>query len=139
MQMKEKRCLSGLLLEMNHECITTSPDRSVLRHNGNIPVHLQLKSSKFKIMPSAGKVMLSVFWGSQRVLLAHFQKHGENVNSGSYCVVQLKLQDAIRRKSTGQLARGVLLHHYNARSHAARETQERIQELMWELLEHPSL
>jgi hypothetical protein len=37
----------------------------------------------------------------------------------------------------GQLTRGELLHHDNARSHTARATQERIQELQWKLLEHP--
>jgi histone-lysine N-methyltransferase SETMAR len=68
--------------------------------------------------------------------LAHFQKRGENVNSASYCAVLLKLRDAICRKHLGQLARGVLLHHDNAKSHTARATQERIQELQWELLEH---
>jgi hypothetical protein len=46
-------------------------------------------TEKFKIsgMPSAGKLMLTVFWDSQGVQLAHFQKHGENVNSVSYCEV----------------------------------------------------
>jgi hypothetical protein len=48
-------------------------------------------------------------FNSQGVLLAHFQKHGENVNSASYCEVLLKLQDAIHRKRPGQLARGLLL------------------------------
>jgi histone-lysine N-methyltransferase SETMAR len=48
----------------------------------------------------------------------------------------LKLRDAIHRKRPGQLARGVLLHHDNARPHTTRATQERIQELQWELLEH---
>jgi histone-lysine N-methyltransferase SETMAR len=96
-------------------------------------------NQKFKVtsMPTAGKVMLIVFWNFQGVLLAHFQKHGENVNSASYCEVLLKLHDAIRRKCPGQLARGVLLHHDNARSHTAQVTQEKIQELQWELLEHP--
>jgi histone-lysine N-methyltransferase SETMAR len=94
---------------------------------------------KSKVTPSAGKVILTVFWDSQGVLLAHFQKRGENVNSASYeyCEVLLKLLDAIRRKHPGQLARGVLLHHDSAWPHTARETQERIQELQWELLEHP--
>jgi histone-lysine N-methyltransferase SETMAR len=59
------------------------------------------------------------------------------VNSASYFEVLLKLRDAIRRKRPGRLARGVLLHHDNARSHTARATQERIKELQWELLEHP--
>jgi hypothetical protein len=40
------------------------------------------------------------------------------------------------RKHSGQLTRGVLLHHNNARPHTARATEERIQELEWELLEH---
>jgi hypothetical protein len=71
---------------------------SVLQCNGNMPVHLQSKSSNFKDMPSAGKVMLTVFWDSQGVLLAHFQKRGENVYSASYCEVLLKLRDAVRRK-----------------------------------------
>jgi hypothetical protein len=33
---------------------------------------------------SAGKLMLTVFWDSQEVLLVHFQKRGENVNFTSY-------------------------------------------------------
>jgi hypothetical protein len=68
-------------------------------------------TKKFKVMPSARKVMLTMFWDSQALLLAHFQKHGENVNSALYCEVLLKLQNAIRRKRPGQLARGVLLYH----------------------------
>jgi histone-lysine N-methyltransferase SETMAR len=92
---------------------------------------------KFNVMPSAGKVMLTVFWDYQGVLLAHFQKHGENVNSASYFEVLLKLWEAIHRKHQGQLAEWVLLHHDNARPHTAQATQERIRELQWELLEHP--
>jgi hypothetical protein len=68
-----------------------------------------------------------MFWDFQRELLAHFQEHGENVNSASYCEVLLELQDAIRRKPPGQLARGVLLHHDNTRTHTASATRERIQ------------
>jgi hypothetical protein len=128
-------CLTGLLLGTNYGCITTNPNQSVLQCNGNIPVHLQIK--KFKVTSSAEKVMLTVFWDSHGVLLAHFHKHGENVNSASYCEVLSKLRAAIRRKGPGQLVRGVLLQHDNARPHTAQATQERIQELQWELLEHP--
>jgi hypothetical protein len=80
--------------------------------------------------------MLSVFWDSRGVLLAHFQKRGENVNSASYCEFLLKPQDKIDRKLPGQLARGVLLHHDNDRPHASQATKERIRELMWGLSEH---
>jgi hypothetical protein len=97
----EKMCLTGLFLGTNHGCITTNPNQGMLQCNGNIPVHLQPKSSKFKIMPSAGKVMLIVFWDSQGVLLAHFHKHGENVNSATYCEVLLTLQDVLHRRQEG--------------------------------------
>jgi transposase len=130
MQMKEKVlvCLTGLLLGTNHGRITTNPNQSVLQWNGKF---------KFTSMSSAGKVTLTVFWESQGALLAYFQKRCDNENSASHCVVLLKLPDAIRRKHPGQLARGVQLHHDNARPHTARATEERIQELQWELLEHP--
>jgi hypothetical protein len=68
--------------------------------------------------------MLTVFWDSQGVLLAHFQKHSENVNYELYCEVLLKLQDAVRRKRPDQLARRVLLFHDNATPHTARATQK---------------
>jgi hypothetical protein len=137
--MKEKTrvCSIGLLLGTNHGCITTNPNQSMLQCNGNIPGHIQSKSLMFKVTPSAGKVMLTVFWDFQWVLLVHFQKRGENINSVSLCEVLMELRNAIRRKDPGQLARGVLLHGDNARQpHTAQATQERIQELQWELLEH---
>jgi histone-lysine N-methyltransferase SETMAR len=101
--------------------------------------HSSLSTKKFKVTstPSGGKVILTVYWDSKGVLLAHFQKRGENVSSASYCEVLSKLRDAIRRKPPGQLTTGVLLHDDNARPHTARATQERIQELEWDLLELP--
>jgi hypothetical protein len=84
MQMKEKICLTGLLLGTNQGCITTNPNQSVFQYNGNIPVDVQPKSSKFTVTPSAGKVMLAVFWDSQGVLLAHSQKHGKKCE---FCIV----------------------------------------------------
>jgi hypothetical protein len=71
-------------------------------------------TKKFKFMPSAVKVMLTVPGDSQGVLLAHFQKCGENVTSASYCETLLKLWDAVCRKLPGQL-----LHHDNDRPHTA--------------------
>jgi histone-lysine N-methyltransferase SETMAR len=94
-------------------------------------------NQKFKVTPSVEKVMLTVFWDPQGVLLDSLQKPGEHANFPSYCEVLLKLWHAFQRKHPVQLTRGVLLQHDNARPHTARATQERIQELQWGLLEHP--
>jgi hypothetical protein len=132
-QMKEKTCLTGLLLGTNHECITTN----IICKSASLQWKhsTSLSTKKFKVTASDGKVMLTVFRDSQGVLLAHFQKRVENVTSASYCDVLLKLQNAISRKPPGQLARGILFHHDNTRPHTVRSTQERIQELHWELLD----
>jgi hypothetical protein len=77
------------------------------------------KKLKVTSTSSAGKVMLTMFWDSRGVLLIHFQKHGGNVNSASCCEVLFKVQNAFRRKHSGQLARRILLHHDSVRPHAA--------------------
>jgi hypothetical protein len=82
---------------------TVTGDKSLVHHcqPKSMRASMQWKhpsspsTKKLKVMPSAGKVTLTMFWDSQRVLLAYFQKCGLNVNSASYCEVLLKLQDEI--------------------------------------------
>jgi hypothetical protein len=53
-------------------------------------------AKKVEVKPSGGKVMLSVFLESQRVLITRFQKREENMYSLSYCEVLLKLHGRLR-------------------------------------------
>jgi hypothetical protein len=39
---------------------------------------------KFKTMPSAGKILLTFFWDSQRVYMTEFLEAGNTVNSAWY-------------------------------------------------------
>jgi hypothetical protein len=41
-------------------------------------------TKNFKVTSSAGKVMLTLFWDYQGVLLAHFQKRGDGCE---FCIV----------------------------------------------------
>ena len=41
--------------------------------------------TKFKVTPSAGKLMATIFWDMQGVLLIEFQEHGRTVTAASYC------------------------------------------------------
>jgi len=92
---------------------------------------------KFKVTPSAGKVMLTVFWDCQGVLLTEFQQCDHTVTSASYCTILTKLRDDISRKRTGLLTKGVLLLHDNVRPHSANQTTATLRSFNWEVLQHP--
>jgi hypothetical protein len=61
MQMKENICLTGLLMGMNHGCIVTNPDQSMLQCIGNIQVHLQPKSLRLQMHHRLGSLCLPCF------------------------------------------------------------------------------
>jgi hypothetical protein len=66
----------------------------------------------FKLTPSHGKVMLTVFWDCG-VLFIEFQQRDHTVTFASYCTFLTKLRAAIRRKRPGLLTKGMLLHSAN--------------------------
>jgi hypothetical protein len=46
-------------------------------------------AKKFKIQPSAGKIMLTLFWNMEGAILVHFTPKGETINSQiSLCLAQ---------------------------------------------------
>jgi histone-lysine N-methyltransferase SETMAR len=49
-----------------------------------------------------------------------------------------ELRPAIRTERGGSLSQGVVLLHDNARPHTAAHTTNTLQQLNWELLEHPA-
>jgi histone-lysine N-methyltransferase SETMAR len=79
---------------------------------------------------SAGKLMLTLFWGYKGPILEHYMPRGLTINSKSYCdLLQNHLKPAIRSKRRGLLSSGVLLQHDNTRPHTARVTEKKITEL----------
>jgi len=93
--------------------------------------------TKFKVVPSAGKVMATVFWDMKGVLLTEFHEHGKSVTAESYCNLLQRLKTAIKNKRPRLLTRGVILLHDNARPHTARLTVEFVDNLGLDLLSHP--
>jgi len=73
-------------------------------------------AKKFKMQPSAGKLMLTVFWESQGPVLETYQERGTNITSATYCdMLQRDLKPAIRSKRRGKLSKESLLLNDNAR------------------------
>src|SRR6266496_2694956 len=91
---------------------------------------------KFKLLPSDGKVMITVFWDIQGVLLLDFLPKGETINSARYQETLKKLKCSIRRK--GPSLQEVILHHDNARPHTAQATTAAIAVKGWSVLLHPA-
>ena len=92
---------------------------------------------KFKSQPSAGKVLLTIFWDSQGVIMEHYLERGATVNSVWYSeMLSTELKPAIRTKRRGLLLSGVLLLHDNVRPHTAIHTLQTLVKLGFTVLEH---
>jgi hypothetical protein len=94
-------------------------------------------AKEFKMQPSAGKLMLTIFCDSQGPILKIYLEHGTTVTSTTYCeMLQRGPKPAICSKREGRLSEGVLLLHNNAHPYTAALTLESLMKLKWEVLEH---
>ena len=88
--------------------------------------------------PSAGKLMLTVFWDSQDPVLEHYQERNTTTNSARYSeMLTDKLKPEFRSKLRGLLSKGVVLLHDNARPHTTAHTEETLRKLKFEVMAHP--
>ena len=119
-----------LLLGMSHGFIILTLKKNNWACNTGTLHLLALKNST---MPSAGKILLTVFWDSQRVNMTEFLEAGNNVNSAHW--------NNIKTYGGGCVELGgqprILLLHDNARPHTARAMIEALETLKFEVLSHP--
>jgi histone-lysine N-methyltransferase SETMAR len=93
---------------------------------------------KAKVYPSVGKVMATVFWDAEGILLVDYLEKGLTINSEYYSnLLRNDLRNALRKKRPGKLTMRPLLLHDNARPHTARNTVAVLKELGWDLMLHP--
>ena len=98
------------------------------KHPGSPP------RKKFKRVFSAGKVMASVFWDSQGVIMIYYLEQGRTIN-GAYYAAELR---RLRRKRRVKLTRCVLLLQDNAPAHTSQVAMTAATECGFEVLPHPS-
>lgn len=92
---------------------------------------------KAKVIPSAGKVMASVFWDSQGVILIEYLQQGQTVTGQYYSGQLRRLREAIKEKRPGMLTRGVLFHQDNAPAHTSVVAMATIHDCGFNLVPHP--
>ena len=88
------------------------------------------------MLPSAGKVMCTVFWDRKEVILLDFFQPRQTINSDHYIATLTKLKAQISRvwpekKTT------FLLQHSKARPHTSMKTVEHIVNLGWTVVPYP--
>ncbi|UYV83692.1 hypothetical protein LAZ67_23002102 [Cordylochernes scorpioides] len=100
------------------------------KHSGSPP------PKKAKTVPSAGKVMVSVFWDSEGVLLLDFLNKGQTITGNYYANLVKQLREAIKEKRRGKLSRKIVYHQDNAPSHRSLQAMAAIYDSGFELLPH---
>ncbi|UYV81002.1 hypothetical protein LAZ67_19002479 [Cordylochernes scorpioides] len=91
---------------------------------------------KAKTVPSAGKVMVSVFWDSEGVLLLDFLNKGQTITGNYYAKLLKQLREAIKEKRREMLSRKIVYHQDNAPSLRSLQAMAAIYDSGFELLPH---
>jgi len=92
---------------------------------------------KFKMSSSAGKVMASVFWDAEGIIMIDYLEHGKTITGQLYAEQIRKLRQAIKEKRRGKLAQKVLFHQDNAPSHRSDVAMAAIRDAGFELMNYP--
>jgi len=91
----------------------------------------------FRMRKSAGKVLASIFWNQDGILVIDYLSKGQTINAEYYSSLLVQLKDILKEKRRGKFNKRVLFLHDNAPVHRALATQKKVAYLGFECLEHP--
>ncbi|GBM51790.1 Histone-lysine N-methyltransferase SETMAR [Araneus ventricosus] len=126
------RTVTGDETWVAHINVETKQQSMAWGHTGS-PTRLR----KARQTLSARRLMVTVFWDAQGILLIEFMTRGTTINSQVYCRTLKKLKRAIPNKRRGLLSSGVVLLHDNARPHTAVGAGAVLHKLKWDVFQHP--
>lgn len=92
---------------------------------------------RFKVSASAGKIMASVFWDAEGIIMIDYLSKGETINGEYYASLMKKLREELKNKRRGKLRAGVLFHHDNAPAHRSDVAGAAIRSAGFQLIQHP--
>jgi len=100
------------------------------------------RSKKIRVQKSAGKVLASIFWDQDRILLIDYLPKGQTIKADYYSSLLVQLKDILKENRRGKVTKGVLFLHDNALAHRALATQKKLTWPTWAssvLITHPIL
>ena len=89
------------------------------RHSGSS------RPKKFRVQKSAGKVLASIFWDQDGILLTDYLPKGQTINAEYYSSPLVQLKDILKEKRREKVTKGVLFLD-NAPAHRALATQKKL-------------
>ena len=98
------------------------------RHSGS------RRPKKFRVKKSAGKLLASIFWDQNGILLTDYLPKGQIINTEYYASLLLQLKDILKEKRRGKFTKGVLYLHDSAPAHRTIATQKK---LAFQCFDHP--
>src|SRR5271156_189148 len=85
-----------------------------------------------------GKVMMTVFWDYEGILLIDFLPHKQTITGNYHVLLISQLPLTLKSKRCGKLTAGVLLLHNTAPVHKSRVASAAIRECGYQEFNHPS-
>jgi len=83
------------------------------------------------VQKSAGKVLASIFWDQDGILLIDYLPNGQTINMEYYSSLLVQVKDILKEKCCRTVTKGVLFLHDNALAHRALETQKKLAYLVF--------
>jgi len=95
------------------------------------------RPKKFRVQKSAGKVLASIFWNQDGILLIDYLPKGRTINAKYYSSLLVQLKGILKEKCRGKITKRVLFLHNNAPAHRALAAQKKLAYLGFQCLDHP--
>jgi len=89
------------------------------------------------VQKSTGKVLASISWDQDGILLIDYLPKGQTINAEYYSSLLVQLKDILKEKRREKFTKGVLFLHDNMPAHQALATQKKLAYLGFQCLDHP--
>ena len=86
---------------------------------------------------STGKVLASIFWDQDGILLIDYLPKGQTINAEYFLPLLVQLKESLKEKCRWKVTKGVLFLHDNVPAHPALATQKKLAYLGFQCLDHP--
>jgi len=89
------------------------------------------------VQKSAGKVLASIFWDQDSILLIGYLPKGQTINAEYYSSLLVQWKDIWKEKCCGKVTKGILFLPDNTLAHQALAAEKELAYLGFQCLDHP--